>query len=176
MEVWKSVEGYKGTYEVSNYGNVRSKLHKVNTKGGSQRNSPGRMLKQKIARNGYKLVPLSKDGKEYWIGVHRLVAIAFLPNPDHLSQVNHKDEDKTNNIVDNLEWCTPSYNCKYGHRNDTMIEQRRKAINAYKCDTLIYSFKSIHDASRATGISAGHICQCCKGQRNLAGGYKWRYA
>lgn len=175
MENWKAIAGYEGYYEVSDFGNIRSLTRKVNTKGGSMRTSQGRNIIQRRTRNGYMKVHLSKEGKSRVHSVHRLVAIAFVPNIDGLQQVNHKDENKTNNRADNLEWVTQSYNCKYGHRNDTMIEQRRREVQSV-IGNVIQTYHSIQGASRITGISAAHICQCCKGVRETAGGVKWRYA
>lgn len=91
-EIWKDVVGYEGLYKVSNLGNVYS-------------NYVHRSLKQGNHRDGYKFVILNKNGKSKYMSVHRLVATAFIPNQDDLPEVNHKDEDKTNNCVDNLEWC-----------------------------------------------------------------------
>lgn len=104
-EIWKDIEGYEGKYEVSNLGNVRS----LNYRG----TGGIKLLKQGTTR-GYKLTCLYKNGKgkQYW--VHRLVAIAFIPNPNNLPVVNHKDENPSNNNVNNLEWCTQEYNINYG--------------------------------------------------------------
>ena len=175
MEQWKEISGYEGYYEVSNYGNVRSIPHKVNTKSGKQRNSPGRVLAQKITKNGYKQVHLSKGNESHYKSVHRLVASAFVPNPDRLPQVNHKDENKTNNYADNLEWMTASDNCKHGHRNDTMVEQRSRSVERLMGDVTV-TYNSIHSAAEETGVSAAHICQCRRGERETTGGTRWRYA
>ena len=101
MEEWRAVPGYEGLYEVSNMGNVRN----------VRRNKLLRLLK---TNNGYIRVFLCKNGIKTGFQVHRLVSEAFIPNPNNLPQVNHKDEDKTNNNVDNLEWCTAKYNLNYG--------------------------------------------------------------
>ena len=175
MEQWKEISGYEGCYEVSNHGKVRSMSHKVRTKGNVQRTSPGRILVQKNSNNGYKQVQLSKNGKGKWIGVHRLVAYAFCDGWFENAVVNHKDENPKNNRADNLEWVTQSYNCKYGHRNDTMIEQRSRKVEGI-IGNVIVSYDSIQSAARITGVSAAHICQCCKGDRRMAGGVKWRYS
>lgn len=174
-EQWKPIEGYEGCYEVSDLGNVRSVAHKVNIKSGKQRNSPSRVLVQKTVRNGYRQVGLSQYGKSKWVGVHRLVATAFVPNPEGLPQVNHINENKTDNRADNLEWCSQSYNCKYGHRNDTMIEQRSRKVERLMGNVIV-TYNSIRSAAEKTGVSAAHICQCCKGDRKTAGGMQWRYA
>ena len=121
IEEWRPIEGYEGLYEVSSYGKDRSldrfyyRLHK------------GKVLSPTKDRYGYLTVTLNCNGKSKTIKIHRLVAQAFLPNPDNLPQVNHKDEDKTNNNVDNLEWCTAKYNVNFGTRQEryrnTMLEK-----------------------------------------------------
>lgn len=113
MEEWRAVPGYEGLYEVSNMGNVRN----------VRRNT---LLRLPKTNNGYIRIVLSKNGIKTGFQVHRIVAQAFLPNPDNLPQVNHKDEVKSNNCVDNLEWCSAKYNSNYGSRlersRDTAIK------------------------------------------------------
>lgn len=139
--------------------------------------SPGRILVQRISNNGRPKVHLSNCSFKRWYSVHRLVAFAFCEGYFYGAQVNHIDEDPKNNRADNLEWCTASYNCKYGHRNDTMINQRKRAVNQYTTDgALINVFPILNDAARETGISAAHICDVCRGKRKTAGGYKWEYS
>lgn len=113
MEEWKNVIGYEGLYEVSNKGNVRN----------VRRNTLLRLSKNKY---GYIQVWLYKNGIRTGFNVHRLVAEVFLSNPDNLPMINHKDEDKTNNNVTNLEWCTAKYNVNYGHRTENAINTRVK--------------------------------------------------
>lgn len=120
-EIWRPVKEYEGYYEVSNLGRVRSIDRYVNTKGDSKRIRNGRVLKG-ILHNEYVWVTLSKDNLKSKKRVHRIVAEAFLPNPDNLPQVNHKDEDKTNNNVDNLEWCTAKYNMNYGTLRERRVQ------------------------------------------------------
>ena len=112
MEEWKNVIGYEGLYEVSSIGNVRN----------VKRNT----LLRFSNNQGYIQVYLYKNGIRKGFRVHRLIAQAFLPNPNNLPQVNHLDEDKTNNRVDNLEWCTAKYNSNYGHRTENAINTRVK--------------------------------------------------
>ena len=171
-EIWKDIEGYEEYYEVSNLGRVRSVERRLN----DGRIYGGRILRQKQARNGYIQVHVSKDGRGKCLLVHRLVGKAFVPGYFNGASINHKDENKQNNRVENLEWCSPSYNCKYGHRNDTMVEQRRTEVVMIGTDgTPIQEFPSIQEAARASGVGAAHICQVCKGERNKAGGYRWKY-
>lgn len=117
-EIWKDIEGYEGCYQVSNFGNVKS-LNYMHT-------GKEQILKLKTKKSGYLQVNLCKDGKIKTYTIHRLVAKAFVENPDNLPQVNHIDEDKTNNRFDNLEWCDQKYNNNYGTHNIRVTESRRK--------------------------------------------------
>ena len=124
-EIWKSIQGYEGLYEVSNFGNVRSLDRVIRSKHNEKKQKKGRILTPFYEeKKGYYQVSLSKDGKQKKQRIHRLVAVAFLENPFNYTDVNHKDEDKTNNNVDNLEWCTRKYNNNYG----TKPERIRKAM------------------------------------------------
>ena len=124
-EIWRPVVGYEGLYEVSSYGRVRSLDRYVKCDYESYRLHKGKVLSPAKDRYGYLYVVLSCNGKHKTITVHRLVAQAFIPNPDDLPIINHKDEDKLNNCVENLEWCTAKYNMNYGTRN---IRIRETAI------------------------------------------------
>lgn len=118
LEEWKDIPDYEGKYQVSNMGRVKSLNY--------ARRKQVKVLRPGIEKTrGYLSVTLLKDGKQKTKPVHRLVAIAFIPNPNDLPQVNHKDENKLNNCVDNLEWCNAKYNCNYGHRN-MKISQKLK--------------------------------------------------
>ena len=109
MELWKSCE-VNNSYEVSTFGNVRSIDRVILRNDGQTRRYKSKLMSQNTDRYGYSNVYLSKDGNDLRVRVHRLVAIAFIPNPDNKEQVNHKDGNKSNNIVDNLEWATNSEN------------------------------------------------------------------
>lgn len=165
MEIWKDVNNYPN-YQVSNLGNVKN--IKAN-----------KMLKPSL-NGGYLKVSLSKNGKAKPFLIHRLVAIAFIPNPTNLPEVNHKKEfEKTNNTVENLEWCDHSYNQNYGTRNDRVSKKmsriKCKKVNQYDLDgNYIKTFNSIIDAQKEVGST--HICQCLKGNFEQTKGYKWRYA
>lgn len=124
IEIWKDIEGYEGLYEVSSYGRVRSLQRTRKGSYGSIRIVYEKILNHKIDKDGYHTVSLSKEGKMKYIRVHRLVAQAFIPNPDNLPQVNHRDEDKSNNCVENLEWCDAKYNSNYGTAKERMLNTK----------------------------------------------------
>lgn len=167
MEIWKDVEGYEGLYSVSNYGRVKGHF--------------GKILKPKYQRQGYLQVHLYKDKKQKTVFIHRLVAIAFIPNPDNLPQINHKDEIKDNNHVDNLEWCDGKYNCNYGTRNKRMSETLRLGsatiIQLTKNGEFIKEWESVKAASEALKIEKSGIYYCLEGKykRNLSHGFQWQY-
>ena len=125
-EVWKQIKGYEGYYEVSNLGRVRSLDRVVLDKGGRRQVKKGCIMKPRQDRQGYVIVALSMNRHYTNKCIHTLVADAFIPNPDNLPQVNHIDEDKSNNVYTNLEWCTPKYNANYGSRNKKVIESNIK--------------------------------------------------
>ena len=189
-EIWKDVVGYEDLYRVSNYGQVWS-------------NRRQRLLKQEKNRLGYMIVFLSSNNKRKAFCVHRLVAIAFIPNPNSYREINHKDENKGNNYVDNLEWCTRTYNVNYGtgrqragiHISESMrgrtipmeVRQkiadkvrgntnRRKKLHMYDYDgNYIKSFATTYDAMYETGINRCNISACCNGRLRHAGKYMCRY-
>lgn len=153
MEVWRDITEFKGLYQVSNYGRVRS-LSRMVSFGNQSRTVKERILKPKKHTGGYQVVNL--QGKYRYI--HRLVAMEFLENPNNYSQVNHKDEDKTNNHISNLEWCTHYYNNTYGTRNERMLDtkkQRKKTrYDLYSFDKVyIKSFSSKKEVAEFLQIS-----------------------
>ena len=174
-ESWKSVDGYEGFYEVSNIGNVRSVSR--HTRDGKF--LKGKVLKQGLSTSGYKHVVFCKDGIKKDMLVHRLVASAFLENNKRFSEINHKDENKDNNAVSNLEWCNRTYNCNYNHVSERNLYKATKAIIKgvlqKKNGTIIGIFESVRDAEKKTGICHESISACCKGKRYSAGGFNWTY-
>lgn len=110
-EEWKDIKGYEGLYKISNLGRVKSLPKHA---GRSYRKE--RILKNSIDKDGYIKVTLCKNNKTSFLSIHRLLAIAFIPNPNNFPQINHKDENKQNNNLNNLEWCTCKYNINYGTR------------------------------------------------------------
>lgn len=161
IEVWSDVLGYEGLYEVSDQGRVR-------------RN--GKILKPRKNLGGYLLVSLSKNGIVKTAKIHRLVASAFIPNPQNLPEVNHKDENKTNNCLDNLEWCTCEYNQNYGTRNERISEKMSRPVLQYDLlGNFIKEWPSAAKVEEELGIDHSHISRCCSGSRHTAGGFVWRY-
>lgn len=169
-EYWRQVVGYEGLYEVSNIGRVKSlNYHQTGKEAILKTGRKGRCDK---FGHRYSSVSLSKNGKVKCMSVHRLVAEAFIPNPNNLPEVNHINEDKTDNRVENLEWCTGKYNCNYGRRNDGI----RRSIEQCSLDgKLIKVWQSISEVFRQLGYSTSHISECCRGKRGAAYGYIWRY-
>ena len=186
-EVWKDIEGYEGLYEVSSFGRVRNSKSK-------------RIRKQNLVK-GYLMIGLSKDGKKKVFSVHRLVALNFIPNPEEKPEVNHLDEIKTNNNVDNLAWATSKENSNWGTRNKKISEyvianpvriKGRKNNNRgggkfkpiYQIDAntgeIVNRYDSVGEALVAMGSNpkSGSISSCLseKGHRNTYKGYKWKYA
>ena len=159
-EYWKPVVGYEGLYMVSNWGRVKS------IKFGKER-----ILKPVTNSSGYLLVGLYKNNIEKKYSVHRLVAEAFIPNPYNLPQVNHRDENKLNNNVDNLEWCTNEYNINYG----TRTERYSKSVLQYTLDgEFVGEWPSTRECGR-NGFNQGSVSACCRGELKTHKGFIWRY-
>ena len=194
-ELWKDIKGYEGLYKISSYGRVKSL--------GNDKNRKEKILSSKSNREGYVRVYLFKDGKGKMYRVHRLVAEAFIPHPNNYPIINHKDEDKSNNIVSNLEWCTQEYNINYGTRNKKASEKMKDKLKGPKhpmygrrgsknpasrrvqCITTGRKFNCIQEATLyyiLTKSQVGHITLCCQGKRKSAGKHPvtgeklvWRY-
>ena len=130
-EEWRDIDGFEGLYQVSNLGRVKRIAHCSNYKGNTLRFLPERIKEQSVDKSGYKTVSLYSENKMKLCKVHVLVGKAFIPNIENLPQINHKDENKSNNCVSNLEWCTPHYNNNYGTRNLRMSETKRKQHKCY---------------------------------------------
>lgn len=186
-EIWKDIAGYEGYYMVSNMGNVKSLERTVWNSRGYYRTVHERILKPRKNNKGYLCVILYKDGKAKFYTVHQLVGNAFLSNPQGYKELNHRDEDKTNNNADNLEWCSRSYNCSYNDkakkagkklaeklRNDP--NRSKPVLAIHKINGLILEFPSVHEASRQTGINQSNITRCCQGKQMTAKGYTFFYA
>ena len=156
----KDVVGYEGLYAVTSCGKVWSYRNEC-------------FLKPKYTRNGYLIVALCKDGQKKWYRIHRLVAEAYLPNPENLPQVNHKDENKTNNCLQNLEWCDAKYNNNYGTHNERVSNSLKIPILQYTLEgEFVREWPSTIDVGREV---RGHICNCLKGRKKSAYGFIWKY-
>lgn len=165
-EIWKDIDGYIGLYQVSNLGNVKS----LNF---------GRTKKEKLLSigktgKGYCAVSLCKNGNQKTALVHRLVANAFIPNPQNLPQINHKNEIKSDNSADNLEWCDCKYNNNYGERNKKAGKNIGKPVVCIETNIKYQSADAAHREN--PNICSASIRRCCKGKRKTAGRYHWKYA
>ena len=162
MEHWKSITGYEGLYEVSDMGRVKSLKH-----------GKERIMKPRKNTGGYLNVDLCKDGQKKMLLVHRLVAKAFIPNPNNLETVNHKDEVKTNNVASNLEWMSREDNVAYSRP-----QFAKRSVQMFDKSTgeLLATFPSTMEVERVTGIAQQNISSCCNGKLKSAGGYIWRYS
>lgn len=182
-EKWKVIEGYENRYSVSNYGRVKTNsltyyiYGHLKTKG-------AHILKTIIRKDGYCKVNLGRSGKQKTLNLHRLVAMAFISNPNDLPCINHKDENPSNNVVDNLEWCTYEYNNNYG----SFKEKHSKAFKNYPKFSkpviqmtldgkFIQEFPSIAEAARQLNGNYVNIAEYLRepNKRNHAYGYKWKY-
>ena len=169
MEIWKKIK-INSNYEISNYGNIRSLDH-YNTNGRTTILYKGKKLKPVIIRGYYRVII---SGKQLYI--HRLVAEHFLENPNNYPCVNHKDENKLNNNMDNLEWCTYGYNVNYGNRNNKAKISKSKPVLQYdKNGNFIKEWFGIKNAGENLKIASSDIGECCIGKRKTAGGYAWKF-
>lgn len=179
IERWRPVPvpEFGEYYAISDMGRVRS-LPRTSRR----RRYRGKILRPVKMSSGYLYISMRVRGKglNKLCRIHRLVAEAFLPNPDNLPVVNHKNEDKTDNRASNLEWCSVGYNANYGHgaltRNDMNRLRCNKRVAMYRGNSKVCEFESSVEAESCIGIRAGNIRQCCRGVTKSAGGYTWRYS
>lgn len=151
----KDIKGYEGLYAITEDGKVWS--YKRN-----------KYLIPEVLENGYLRVSLSKDGKYHKVRIHTLVANAYLDNPNGYEDINHKDENKENNSVSNLEWVSHKDNCNYGTRNNKI----RKAVYCVELDKV---YESQSAAAKELGLWQGNIGKCCNGIWETTGGYHWKF-
>ena len=169
--MWKDIAGYEGLYRVNEDGQVYSVRRKM-------------IIKPNVNTNGYCQYSLQKNGRRRLFLGHRLVAEAFIENPHGYPIINHKNENKTDNRIANLEWCTYSYNVTYGSaferlRNKAfwekgVIASQKRVLQIFN-GNVICEYSSISEAHRATGINISNISQCCMGKRKSAGKYNWKF-
>lgn len=190
-EQWRDIKGFEGFYEVSNLGRVKTKPRKILQH--YKYNSRIFIVKERILKQhnlkGYYAVSLWVNNKMYNKQVHRLVALTFIDNPNNYPVVNHKDGNKLNNRIDNLEWCTYSHNTNEAYRlglnniSEKHIEHMRnlglksgkKIAQIDLNGNVVKIYDSGRQASLELGISQGNISQCCNGKRNICKGFKWKY-
>lgn len=184
QEAWKDIEGYEGFYQVSNFGRVKSLARTT------PRNYtiPERIKSNDKHPFGYPIVDLYKNNVRRKFRIHRLVAVAFMPNPENKREVNHIDNDPTNCRVDNLEWATPSENCKHSYKTGfsyMKVLNKRKGAEMYNARPVIQMdmnevqikiWSCISDAARFVGGATGDICAAINGRQKSSKGYKWKYA
>ena len=155
----KDIINYEGLYAVTSCGKIWSYVNK-------------KFLKPYTVGYGYLYVRLFKEGKSKQMYVHRLVAEAYIPNPNNYEQVNHINEKKTDNYIGNLEWCCAKYNTNYGTRNKKLAEAKFKKV---KCIETGIIYNSMIEAGIKTNTNYSSIGNCCKGRYKTAGGYHWEY-
>ena len=158
FEEWRDIPGFEGAYQASNLGRIRGRrgiLHPI------------------VNWDGYHRVALQKEGRPVRVALHRLVALAFIPNPENKPQVNHKDGDRGNCTAENLEWSTNAENQRHRRRVNGSggYSSKRAVVNT----TTGQSFESLSEAARQTGARIASIQECCKGLRKTANGYGWQY-
>lgn len=189
--MWKELF-FKGIwFIVGKDGTVKTKAFDVVYSDGRKYHYPEKIVKWYRDRGGYMIAALSRtiDGIRRTVNIkqHRLVAMAFIPNPQKLSEINHKNEDKTDNRVENLEWCSRSYNLEYGTAKERSRKKKmnrgskmfpaRPVLQMDMNGNVLRKYPSIMDACRLTGVEHSCICRACSGVRHTktAGGYKWSY-
>lgn len=196
METWKSIAGYEGLYEVSNRGQVRSVVRTSKRNGNTTKTVQSTVLRIQQQSNGYLKVSLCKDGKARDFRVHRLVASAFIPNPDNLPEVNHLNEDKSDNRVENLCWSSHRDNIMHGTQLKRGVANRnqrgelngmfgrkgalspvaKRVIQSDSNGKVVAEYSSIREAAKAIGRTPGSITNAIVGRTSNCAGYTWKYS
>lgn len=199
-EIWNDIIGYEGLYKVSNLGFIKSLSRSVTGRDFKvKKYNNERILKPSPYSNGYLGITLCKNGISKQFILHRIIAIHFIPNPKNFSEINHKDENKTNNCINNLEWCSHKYNANYGTKIKRTIESFKKngsvsgknnsmfgrkgadnpkskpVIQLTLLGKKISEYPSIRIASKKKNVNPASICAVCKGKLMTCGGFKWKY-
>ena len=185
-EMWKDIPEYEGLYQASSYGNIKACARTIHYSNGKIIHKKEKALSLIKGYGQYLTVNLNKKGEHKVYNVHYLVALTFIPNTNNLPCINHKDEDKYNNHVENLEWCSYSYNTKYNNNMRKKIDTRN-ANNSRGCEKQVYQYDlqgnfikkwdSLKSIQRELGYKVSNISSCClnKTYRHNAYGYKWSY-
>lgn len=192
MEIWKDIKGYEGLYQVSNYGNIKNVERYINA---NLKNNIKKVKRKSKILNPfcsnkikYYTITLYKNKKPKNYRLHRLVAIAFIPNPNQYKEVNHKDGNKLNNNIDNLEWCSRIQNMEHAYKNGLIIRKKglimkrgkyhksSKKVYQYNLNgELIKQWDSMSDIKRELNLSIGNISSCCNGKRKQAYNFIWKW-
>ena len=178
--IFKPIKGFENMYEISNYGIIKSVDRNIICKDGQIKPIKSRYIRPADNGSGYKFVYLWKDNKQHRYYVHRLVDETFIPNPDNLPEINHIDNNKNNNHVNNLEWCSYGQNIKHAYKTGLKVATsnhlKRKILQYDKNMNFIKEWECTKDVQRSLGIYHSNISVCCEGRQKTAGGYIWRYA
>ena len=185
-EIWKDIKSYEGLYQISNTGKIKS-LERYKDNHSKKQLVKEKIRKQIISKTGYYTCMLTKNGNLKLFKVHRIVAEAFIPNPNNYPIINHIDGNKLNNNVDNLEWCSYSHNEKEAYKlglikNNTYglkkyTDSLKKKIKQYDLKgNFLKEWNSVSEIKKELNYETTNICSCCKGKRKTAYGYKWKYA
>lgn len=179
---WRDIPVYENYYKVSNKGEILSISRRVKSSTGT-RNVPEKILKSNIDKYGYLYIILRKEGVYKHFTIHKLVALSFIENPNNYYSINHKDENKLNNEVSNLEWCTVGYNNSYNNRQESItiktkitntLKFGKKVLQLNKEGNIINTYPSLRELSRITGYSRGSIKNACL-KNKIAYNYFWKF-
>lgn len=181
-EIWKDIYGHVGSYQISNLGRVKSLPRSIIRSNGMKQTFKGKLLSLNTNEFGYKTIMLYNMNKYSCYKIHRLVAGAFLLNPENKSDVNHLDGVKSNNNINNLEWATRSENHYHAFNAGLRVGQKgSENVNSVKVQKLsmdnkfIDEFDSIQDAADSVGVDRSCISRCCSGKASSSKGFKWSY-
>lgn len=176
MEIWKPIKGYEGLYEISSFGQIKRLEAEIFGNWGQKKIWKEKILKKSHDKDGYETICLCKDGKRKTYKVHRLVANAFIKNPFNFYQINHKDENKTNNNVGNLEWCDNKYNANFGTRNYRISNKKSKSILQFDLNNnLIKKWNNAKEICNELKFNYWYILSACRGKYKSAYNYIWTY-